>query len=274
MTTQAKSALDHDLILAARQGLLPVSERGWLGGFGNMLRKEMGQWWGTKLWWIQTLIWVLIINGITTIVMMSEPLLANEIYQEVIQTFLPILTVVAFGAIATVQGAIVGEVELGTAAWVISKPASRSAFILAKAIAYSFGFLVTGILIPSVVFIVEVQLLLGASIPLQSFLGSVALMGLNLLFYLMLTLMLGTLLKNRGPIVGIGIAFIMAGLLLKGIIPMVVMVLTPYPLADIASALTLGTPLPEIWFIPVVAVSVWVALMLGVALWRFGREEF
>jgi ABC-2 type transport system permease protein len=274
MTTQAKQSLDHDIIVAARQGLVPVSERAWLGGFGNMLRKEMGQWWGTKLWWIQTLVWVLIINGVTTIVMMSEQGSPDEIYQEVILTFLPILTVVAFGAIATVQGAIVGEIELGTAAWVISKPASRSAFILAKAISYSVGFLITGIVIPSVLFIIEVQLLLEVSLPLQPFMASVGLMGLSLLFYLMLTLMLGAVAKNRGPIIGIGIAFIMVGLLLKGLIPMAVMVLTPYPLADIATGITLGTPLPDIWYIPVVAVSVWIALMLGIALWRFGHEEF
>jgi ABC-2 type transport system permease protein len=99
-------------------------------------------------------------------------------------------------------------------------------------------------------------------------------MGLNLLFYLILTLMLGTVLKNRGAIIGIGIAIIMAGLLLKGMIPMVVMVLTPYPLADIASALTLGMPLPSYWYVPVVTTSVWVVLMTVVALWRFGREEF
>jgi hypothetical protein len=61
---------------------------------------------------------------------------------------------------------------------------------------------------------------------------------------------------------------------LKSLIPPAVMALTPYPLADIGSALTLGMPVPPIWFVPIVAVSSWIVLMTAVALWRFGREEF
>jgi ABC-type transport system involved in multi-copper enzyme maturation permease subunit len=36
------------------------------------------------------------------------------------------------GVAVLAQGAIVGEKQSGTAAWVLSKPVSRSAFILAK----------------------------------------------------------------------------------------------------------------------------------------------
>ncbi len=275
MTTQAKSALDHDLIVAARQGLLPVSERAWLGGFGNMLRKEFSQWWGTNRWWIQTLIWVFIINGITTIVLLTESLPPEELLQEAVQTFLPVgAGVIGIGTIVTVQGAIVGEKELGTAAWVMSKPASRSAFILAKAVAYTIGFWITAILIPSTIFVIETRLLISAPLSLQPFLAGVALVALSQLFYLMLTLMLGTIFSSRGAITGIGIAFILSGLLLKGMIPLIVMAVTPYPLPDIASALTLGMALPSIWFVPIVAVSCWIVVMTAVALWRFGREEF
>ncbi len=32
--------------------------------------------------------------------------------------------------------------------------------------------------------------------------------------------------------------------------------------------------LPTVWSIPVIATTLWTALFLGVALWRFGREEF
>jgi hypothetical protein len=50
MTTESKSVTNQDLILAARQGHVPVRENTRLGGFGNMLRKELGQWWGTRTW--------------------------------------------------------------------------------------------------------------------------------------------------------------------------------------------------------------------------------
>jgi ABC-2 type transport system permease protein len=275
MTAQSRPALSHDLIQAAKQGLLPVSERAWLGGFGNMLRKELGQWWGTRTWWIQTLIWVLILNGITTIVMLTESKPPGEMLQEVLQTFLPLNAMaVGIGVITTVQGAIVGEKQLGTAAWVMSKPASRSAFILAKAVAYAIGFWITAILIPAAIFLIETRLLIPATLSLAPFLASLALLALSQLFYLMLTLMLGTLFNNRGPIAAIGIAFILSGLLLKGMIPMEIMAITPWFLPDIGAALVLGTPLPSIWFVPIVATAFWIVVMTAVALWRFGREEF
>jgi ABC-2 type transport system permease protein len=275
MNTQSKSVVSQDLIVAARQGLIPVRQRARLGGFGNMLRKELGQWWGTRTWWVQTLIWVLILNGITTIVALTESLPSNELLQEVVQTFLPMsVGAIGMGTIITVQGAIVGEKQLGTAAWAMSKPASRSAFILAKILAYVIGFWITAIIIPTIIFIAVTMPLIPAHLSLMPFLAGVALVALGQLFYLTLTLMLGTFYNSRGPITGIGIGFIMTGLLLKGFIPMQVLIVTPWPLPDVAAGLALGTSLPSIWPVPILATVIWIVLMTAVALWRFEREEF
>ncbi len=275
MTTQSKSVVSRDMILAARQGLLPVSQRAWLGGFGNMLAKELGQWWKTKLWWVQTLIWVLLLNGVSTIVALTGSGTPQEVLQELVQTFLPMCVVtVGIGTVITAQGAIVGEKELGTAAWVMSKPASRAAFILAKIVAYTFGFWVTAIIIPATIFFVEMRQLIAAPLDLQPFLGGIAVAALSQLFYLTLTIMLGTLFSSRGPIAGIGIAFIMTGTLLKGMIPLSVSIFTPWLFWDLSSAIALKMPLPSVWFVPIVATSVWIVVMTAVALWRFEREEF
>jgi len=275
MTTQSKSVLNHELILAARQGLLPVRDGRWLGGFGNMLGKELGQWWRTGIWWIQTLIWVFILNGVSTVVALTESGAPQERLQEVVLTFLPMCVgAVAIGAVITVQGAVVGEKQLGTAAWVISKPASRAAFILAKVVAYALGFWITAIIIPSSIFIIEMQQLIPAPLTLNSFLAGVAVAALSQLFYIALTLMLGTFFSSRGPIAGIGIGLIMTGLLLKSFIPLQVMIFTPWPLQDLSGAIALGMPLPSVWFVPILATSFWIVLMTVMALWRFGREEF
>ncbi|MEJ2558998.1 MAG: hypothetical protein P8186_22840 [Anaerolineae bacterium] len=61
MTTNA--TVDRKAVLAARHGLVPVRGSGWLGGFGNMLGKELGDWFGTRRWIVQTFIWLLIVNG-------------------------------------------------------------------------------------------------------------------------------------------------------------------------------------------------------------------
>ncbi len=275
MNAQSKSVGNQDRILAARHGLTPVRERVWLGGFGNMLRKELGQWWGTRTWWVQTLIWVLILNGISTIVALTESMAPNVLLQEVVQTFLPMsVGIIGMGTVITVQGAIVGEKQLGTAAWAMSKPVSRAAFILAKTLAYAIGFFVTAILIPSTIFFFTVKALIPVPLPLLPFLYGVGIVVLGQLFYLTLTLMLGTFYNSRGPIAGIGIGFIMTGLLLKGFIPMQVLIVTPWPLPDIAAGLALGSSLPPIWPVPILATAIGIALMTVMALWRFGREEF
>ena len=275
MTTESKSVVNQDLILAARKGLVPVRERARMGGFGNMLRKELGQWWGTRTWWVQILIWVLILNGITAIVALTETGTPEAVLQEAVQTFLDIAVLaVGIGTIIVAQGAIVGEKQLGTAAWVMSKPASRSAFILAKTLAYAIGYGITAIIIPSAIFIITIRQLIPVQLALMPFIAGVALAALGQLFYLTLTLMLGTFFSSRGPIAGIGIVFIMTGLLLNGFIPFQVLIVTPWPLPDVAAGLALGTELPSVWPVPIIAVVVWIVVMTSVALWRFEREEF
>jgi ABC-2 type transport system permease protein len=240
-----------------------------------MFRKELGQWWGTRTWWVQTLIWVAILNGITTIVASTESMPPQELLQEVVQTFLPMtIGAVAMGTVIAAQGAIVGEKQLGTAAWVMSKPASRSAFILAKILANAMGFWTTAIIIPSVIFLITVRVLVPVPLAMMPFLAGVGIAALCQLFYLTLTIMLGTFFNSRGPIAGIGIGFVMTGLLLKGFIPMQVLIVTPWPLGDVAGGLALGMELPSIWPVPVIATVFWIVIMMVAALWRFGREEF
>jgi ABC-2 type transport system permease protein len=275
MNTQSKSAVSQDLIVTARTGLIPVRESTILGGFGNMLRKELGQWWGTRIWWVQTLIWVLILNGITTITALTETNTPQEMLANVVGTFIALgIGAIGMGTVITVQGAIVGEKQLGTAAWVLSKPASRSAFILAKMLAYAIGYGITAMIIPAVIFIIVMGRLIPLPIAIGPFLIGLALMTLGQLFYLSLTLMLGTFFNSRGPIAGIGITFIMTGLLLKSLIPLPIQIVTPWPLPDVATGLALGTELPSVWPVPIIATMIWIAVMTAVALWRFGREEF
>jgi ABC-2 type transport system permease protein len=275
MNTPTKSVVNQDLILAARQGLIPVHQSARLGGFGNMLRKELGQWWGTRTWWVQILIWVLILNGISTIVALTESMTPDELLTETVQTFLAVgAGIIGMGTVITVQGAIVGEKQLGTAAWVMSKPASRAAFILAKTLAYAIAYWITAIIIPAIILIIVIRQLIPVPLALTPFLTGLALVALGQLFYLALTLMLGTFFNSRGPIAGIGIGFIMTGLMLNNFIPFPVLIVTPWPLADIAGGLALGTVLPQIWPIPILATNIWIVVMIAVALWRFGREEF
>ena len=99
--------------------------------------------------------------------------------------------------------AILGEKHSGTAAWVLSKPLRRPAFILAKLIAHGLGFLATWVVLPGAVAYLEFAILGKVYLPMAGFAGMLGLMYLNLLFYLALALMLATLFQGRGPVLGI-----------------------------------------------------------------------
>jgi ABC-2 type transport system permease protein len=128
--------------------------------------------------------------------------------------------------------------------------------------------------VPSAIFYGESLLLTGHAPDLAPFLTAVALMAVHTLFYLALTLLLGTLFTTRGPISGIAMGVLFAGFLPPNLIPQAALLALPWTLSQSAVALALGSALPAVWPIPVVATALWTALFVGLALWRFGREEF
>ena len=265
--------------LKEKRPLQPVTARGWRRGLGNLLRKELGEWFGTKKWLVQVLIWVLILNGITTIIMVTgsdvEARTTAALTNEVMQTFLPmVLMIVGIGVVITIQGAIVGEKQLGTAAWVMSKPVSRPAFIVAKILAHVIGFGVTAVIIPTAIFLLETRMLVPLPVDIALFLVGLAVVVLGLLFYLMLAIMLGTVFNSRGPVAAIGIGLLLAGMLFKGLLPQAILLATPWLLPDLAVGLALQQPLPDIWFVPLVVNAGWIVVFTAVALWRYSREEF
>ena len=105
-----------------------------------------------------------------------------------------------------------------------------------------------------------------------------ALLSLYLFFYLALTLMLGAFFDTRGPVLGIAIAVAIGsmlgvGNLFAGFLPWIV-VLLPESIPGILTLLVMGEPLPDVWPVPIVLVSVYSLLFVALAIWRFNREEF
>jgi ABC-2 type transport system permease protein len=104
-----------------------------------------------------------------------------------------------------------------------------------------------------------------------------ALLALHMLFYLTLTLMLGTLFNDRGPVIGIPIGILFSAMFLLGYVGDFALV-TPWLIIPsgsyqgLATEVMLGQPLASIT--PVLATAVWSLIFVAVALWRFGREEF
>ncbi len=262
--------------------LLPVQERGWRRGFANLLRKENGEWWHTRRWWMQSLLWLLIVNGILAVGLWVVPVVAPEeagdamdnlgIFVQLMSQF-PV-----FAIIVITQGALIGEKQSGTAAWIMSAPVSRSAFILAKLVANAIGFLFTTILVQGLVAYVQLSLSDGSPLSLAPYFTLLALVSLILLFYLALTLMLGAFFDTRGPVLGIAIGVAIASMLgisslFASFLPWMVLVL-PDSILGLTTLLVAGEPLPDVWPIPIILMSVYSLLFVTLAIWRFKREEF
>jgi ABC-2 type transport system permease protein len=250
--------------------LQPATGHRWRRGFAAVYRAESSKWWGTRRWWVQTLIWMAILNGLLAIVAWggeSEDVIAAS--NEFFTPFLQVLG--AIGISITTQGVIIREKQLGTAQWVLSKPIPRSAFVLAKALATLVAALVIIVLFQSVLAFLQIWVASDGQLSVAAFWATVGMAALHLLFYLTLTLMLGTFFNSREPVIAIAIALIIAQMI-QGLLPAVLGVILPYAMVSTATSVMAGEPAPSV--AAIIAAPIWALLFTIIAVWRFRREEF
>lgn len=283
----ANTTLQQDAAAPGRAALQPVQGSPWLGGFRNMLSKELGDWFGTRRWLIQTGIWVAIINGFVAFILFLVPTIQQEAAQSgaapppedtdplLLGLSLFFTLAGAAGVIGTIilaQDEIIGEKQSGTAAWILSKPVARAAFILSKLAASSIGIGIFIIGIPAVICYAQVSLAVGHPIDLPSYLAGLVPLALTLLFYLTLTLLLGVVFDQRGPLLGIAFGLFFGASILVQFIPELAQVL-PINLPNAGSALAEGRGLPDSAVLPLILTPIWSFLFIVAALWRFQRME-
>jgi ABC-2 type transport system permease protein len=278
------TALNADSAVTRRSGLQPVHAGGWLGGFGNMLNKEIGEWFGMPRWIIQLAIWTAIVNGMLAFVIYVVPSLPRSENAGVMPNLDPavfglsaffsvLVQAGAIGAIISAQDAIIGEKQTGTAAWVLSKPVSRQSFVLSKLLGIAIGLLVFAVTIPALIAYGELAFALGYGIEVLPYVVGVVVSSLGILFFVALTMMLGTFFNHRGPVIGITLGLVFGGAILISLVPEVAAVL-PVKIDLVAFKVATGEVLtPENWATIGTALAGIVAFSL-VALWRFDKQEF
>ena len=262
-------------------------QTGWQAGLQNQLSAEFRRWWKTRTWWVQSLIWISVIDLILITVLSatqssSEMAMPTSELIMLYGVFGGMFT--AVGVVIVMQDVVVGEKVSGTAAWVLSKPISRPAFILAKLIANTASIAVTYILLPGIFAYLILNFGARAQLSPLNFLGGMAALLLFNLYFLALTLMLGAFFNHRGPVIGIPLAVILGQQFIMGMAIKISPVLVdymPYNLVlppQTSNALTvtghimLGTT-PDSWM-PVYSSLVAILLFVLIAIWRFRREEF
>jgi len=263
-----------------------VNQRGWKTGFNNILRAELNRWWKTRRWLIQCVIWVGIVDLFLFIILNAAGA-PNELtlpFEEVIIMYGLIGgSFTSIGVVILMQGAIVGEKSAGTFAWILSKPLSRTAIILAKLIGNFLGFTVTGIIVPGVVAYLLINGFAKFNMPLENLIAGIGVLWLFASYWFALTFMLGFFFKSRGPVIGIPIFLIFGGQIFQqlamGLSPTFSNLL-PYRLImpindDIAFALfgklLLGQPITS--WLPVFSSIVTIIIFILISIWRFRQEE-
>jgi ABC-type transport system involved in multi-copper enzyme maturation permease subunit len=265
---------------------IPVAGHGWLRGFGNLLGSELARWWKTPMWWIVCLVYTIL-----TVWMVRPWGWMNESGAVHNYSIVPCLFQ-AVGVVTIMQGALVSDRKQGTASWVLSKPATRPAFVLSKLIANSLGVMTTMVLLSGA--ILYAAWLIQGTVPPEPipFLKTLGIIFICQLRYLTLTLMLGALLDSQMAILGIGAGLLVLSKKLLTWFPMLRYTLPWYLMSagDLSLRMTgvlplmLGEPIeryvPKIVvpgiepYLPTILVlAVECLLFAGIALWRFSREE-
>ncbi len=255
--------------MAAELSPRTSSGHGWRFGFAQMTRKELQAWWGGRTWWIHGIVWTFLVQGI----------LANSIYQAhggaPGAEFLSVVmgTFGVFGMIIVAQGLIINELQSGTAAWVLSKPVSRIAFVLSKFLSVGLSYVATLVVFNGAVAYAVLELS-GHSVSLFLYAGALAMVIVYLLFFLALSLMVAALTRSRGVVLAVPLFVLLLimfqNLHLPGLAGALV---TSGPSAlglsihSGSSALLAAAPVTAIY-------AVLAAAFLAAAIFRFQREEF
>jgi len=283
--------------MASNRVLNPTKDRSWFYGFGNMFYKQNHQWWGTRSWLVQFLIWMTLINGMLLYYILS--ISNTPAFRQVSQTgseaeitakkaavvneglviYFVFAGLLAAGGVAIkAQDALIGEKRSGTAAWVLSKPISRNAFLLAKLAADVIGILMTMVIVQGVIAYFIIKAVTNTSLPIPNCLAAMGLVVLMLLFFLCLTYMLGAVSNSRAFAIGLPMLLVFFGSNIGNMVPFLAKTMPWNLVLDLrgnpalAIMLIKGQPLTTVT--PIICTAVMTILFIVVTICRFQREEF
>jgi ABC-2 type transport system permease protein len=258
-----------------------VAGNGRFRGFDNLLHRENQKWWPLRSALTRALIWIVLLNGILAASLflfptMTDPegnLIVTEDPLQMSSTLFVGLAAVglAIGIIVMMQDAIIEEKQMGTAAWILSKPVSRLAFLSAKIVASVVGMLCLMVIPSALVAYGLFWLYEPGAYALSNFASMMAVVTLHALFYLTLTLMMGVLTDRRGVLLAVTLGSLLGG----GIVPIKALVqISPWQLQQVGVMVLDGLPLDNIALTMIIATAVWCLVFLVVAMWQFDRTEF
>ena len=255
-----------------------VNEKGWRRGLGNMLRGEYSSWFKSSRWIKHLLIWFAIINGMMGIMIIATIkergggpplLLMYGIFGGMC---------VAIGVMIIMQRVLVREKQKGTAAWVLSKPVTRTAFVVSRLFVNSIAILLTSVIVPGLILYISLGFsYLGWLSPL-GFATALLMVILHTFYWIALVLMMGTLSESSSSVIAVPMALYFGFWIGTTMFPQLVYIsplsltFVPGQYNSLAGSLMTGEPVFS--WLPLTLTVVSCVIFIAVALWRFNRQEF
>jgi ABC-2 type transport system permease protein len=259
----------------------PVQERGWRRGLGNLLRGELSAWFKSSRWWKHQVVWLVVIDLMLLFVVLAPAPERGETPDVVFLYGVFGGLFVAIGTFVVMQRAVVGEKASGTAAWVLSKPVTRPAFVVSRLLVNVLGIAITAVIVPAVVFYILVGVLSSVGwLPPVGYLAAVLLLVVHILFWATLTWMMGSFSSSTAAVIAVPLAVFFGLWFLGPFIPGLLYV-SPLMLAlgqegggfsGLAASLMHGDA-PFSW-LPLVSALTLTVAFIAAGILRFNREEF
>lgn len=224
----------------APAGGVALRRPGRMPGFGNMFKKELRSWFRTPRGLILAVTNSALLAGLVALLAVAlqfdptgEARGQGAQFAVIVPQMLSGLLILS--AVIACMGDVVEEKKSGTAAWILSKPASRVGFILSKAIAATLAVLSLGVLVPGLIGLGASSLLLGTAFPLDRIAAGLALIGGFFVVIVAATILLGVIFKDQRGVAAVGLGIVLVPALASAFLPAAVNDAMPQTLG------TLGT---------------------------------
>ncbi|MDH4215222.1 MAG: hypothetical protein OEV85_15010 [Candidatus Thorarchaeota archaeon] len=246
----------------------------WHAGMKNLITRELFHE-RSRMYWIQQLIvWALFTNGMIALILALPPDLIEgmealylvslgasfSILALLIVIFIPIL----------LQGTIIDDKVSGTAAWILSKPVSKKAYILSKLTASILSIVVVSVVINGAI-TYGVFSAFGYTLNITGFVINLGLTSIVVVYFACLTIMIGTFTTSRGKVLAAAVVVGLGAQLIARYFPLVIF-LIPYSLPIMGIGLITGDSVLGLEWI-LLSACVQIIIFTIVALFVFDRTE-
>jgi len=261
--------------------LQPVEEKGWKRGLGNLLQGEYSAWFKSSRWWKQFILWFSIINLMMIAMVYADDQAGGTGPDVLFMYGIFGGMFVAFGVMIIMQRTIIGEKRSGTAAWVLSKPVTRTSFVVSRLFVNSIGILLIAVVVPGVIFYITLGMIsdIGWLSPL-GFLAAIVMVVVHTFFWITLVVMMGTLSESSSRVIAIPMVLYFVLWMGSGLIPGLAyvspLILTFSPDPDQINSLATSLMTGESVFswLPLISTLVLCIVFIVVAIRRFNQQEF